>query len=52
MQPSIAKNFRENNSLGKYTGSVLSTCPHPAVTLTSYAVTLPYQYQAYIHRKT
>ena len=42
MQPTIAKFFRETNSLGKYTGSVLSTCPHLDVTLTSYAVTMPH----------
>jgi hypothetical protein len=44
MQPTIAKFFRETNSLGKYTGSVLSPYHHLDITLTSYDVTLPGQY--------
>ena len=44
MQPTIAKFFRETNPLRKYTGSVLSPYHHPAVTLTSNAITLPIPY--------
>ena len=42
MQPSLAKFFQETNPLRKYTGSFLSPYHHPAVTMTSYTVTLTY----------